>query len=527
MTTSVLADSSPSSRQIHRRTTWSLSIISGLAVLLCAVHGLGMDVDSTGYLAAAVNLAHGRGLTGIGQGAFTLFGPALPSFVSLGVRLGMSAQTTDLILNVLSAVLTVILGRTLLMRHVADRRLVFGGSVLIAIGWPLVQVTSLAITEPLTIVVLLTLVLVLEDFHDTLRPIVSLAVVVLLLNLGFFLRYAGLAFVPAAIVVVFVSRKNIDCLLRRSLYTIATTLLSLLGPCLWMVRNHSVDGSFLGPRYPPVFGVLTVAHQYVLAIAKMFLPGPDIVEDVVFVAVVLLTIVALRLVYRSGSGGVSMFIRRLGPWAVLLVAAVTYVLYLYAAELSTAIDPIDSRLLVPIYVPCVVLLVGLVDAVLSSHSLSNKSKQYTRLALVVFLCGQVLISLALVGDFALEGREFTATPWRTSPLVAASKTLVGVTAYYTNNPSGLWARLGEENIFALPESVSQARKDLSCPGARVVFFTAPPGVYYGGSNAVTSQISSVTLKTLKTELNEKSIFVDSQGELLRPAKNMSARPHCR
>ena len=209
MAIDVLADASPSSRVRDRRATWLFCIIAALAVLICAFRGLGMDVDSTAYLASGANLAHGHGLTGIGGTPFTLFGPALPSFVAVGVLVGLSAQTAALIVNVLSAVLTVIVGRILLKRHVSDPRLIVAGSVFIAIGWPLIQVTSLAIPEPITVVVLLLLVLVLEEFNQTRRPVVSLAAMVGLLNLAFFLRYANLAFIPVAVLVVFFARRTL------------------------------------------------------------------------------------------------------------------------------------------------------------------------------------------------------------------------------------------------------------------------------------------------------------------------------
>jgi hypothetical protein len=327
-------------------------------------------------------------------------------------------------------------------------------------------------------------------------------------------------------IVVFFARRKIDDLVRRVLYTTVMTVLALLGPCLWMLRNHSVDGSLLGPRYPPVFGVLTVAHQYVLAIAKTFLPGPDIFEDLVFVVVVVLLALALHVVYRSRTGGLHGFVSRLRPWAVLLLVSIIYVVYLYAAELSTKIDPIDSRLLVPIYVPCVVLLVGLIDAVLSRSSLTEAFKRYLWWGLAAFLCVQVLISLALVGDFALKGRDFTANTWRTSSVITRSKSLVGVTVYYTNNPSGLWANLGGDNIFGLPDSVAQVRQDLSCPGARIIYFTAPPGAYYGGSNAVSADTTSVKLNILKTQLHARTIFSSSEGDILRPGSGATSSSHC-
>jgi hypothetical protein len=526
MAINVLADTLQSSRVRNRRTTWIFCIIAALAVLICALHGLGMDVDSTAYLATAINLAHGHGLTAIGGTPFTVFGPALPSFVSVGVRLGMSAQAADLILNALSAVLTVILGRILLKRHVSNSRLVLAGSVFIAIGWPLVQVTSLAITEPLTIVVLLVLIIVLEDFNETRQPIVSLVAVVVLLNLAFFLRYAGLAFIPTTAFVVFIARRNTDSLYRRTTSASAVVALGLLGPCLWMIRNHAIDGSLLGRRYPSIFGVATVAHQYVLAIAKLFLPGPDIFEVVVFVAVVLATGLALRFVYRAGAGGVSAFVRRLGSWAVLLYVCITYVLYIYAAELSTKIDPVDSRFLAPIYIPCVILVVGLIESVLSNSSLSDNSKQLTKRALLLFLCVQVLITCALVGDFAIEGRDFTSSAWRTSPLVTAAKSFGKATFIYTNNPSGLWARLGGDDIRALPTSIAHAREFLSCPGVRIVYFTQSGGVYYGDSTSVTADISTVKLSTLKKVSTLEPIFSNNQGEILRVDTAGVGRTHC-
>jgi hypothetical protein len=485
-----------------------------------------MDVDSTAYLASGANLAHGRGLTGIGGTPFTLFGPALPSFVSVGVLVGLSAQAAALIVNVVSAVLTVIVGRILLKRHVTDSRLVMAGSVFIAIGWPLVQVTSLAIPEPITVVVLLLLVLVLEDFNKTRQPLVSLAAIVGLLNLAFFLRYANLAFIPVAVIIVFFGRKSTDDLIRRVLSAAVVLVLALVGPCLWMLRNHGVDGSLLGPRYKPIFGVATVGHQYVLAIAKLFLPGPNLFEDLVFIVVVVATGIALRLVYVAVPGGASAFIRRLAPWTVLLLVSIFYAVYLYAAELSTKIDPVDSRLLVPIYIPCVILLIGLIEAVLSHGTLSEKSKLLTRRALLLFVCVQVVISCALIGDFALKGRDFASTAWRTSPLITAAKSLNKATTFYTNNPQGLWARLGDERIYLLPTSVAKAREDLSCPGVRVVFFSQNGGTYYGGSNGVTADSSPIGLKTLKSNLSVKSLFSNDQGELFRVVSDTTGQTHC-
>ena len=476
----------PSQAHDHR-ITWYLCIVAAVAVLICAFHGLGMDEDSTAYLAAAVNLAHGRGLTGIGGTPYTLFGPALPSFVYLGVRLGTSAQAAALILNMLSAVLTVILGRILLKRHLSDSRFVLAGSVFVAIGWPLLQVTSLAIPEPLTIVVLLLLVLLLEDFNETSHPVASVGAIAFLLNLAFFLRYASVAFIVASVFIVFISRKRVDGVLRRVLTALALTLLSLLGPCLWMLRNHSVDGSLLGPRYPPLFSAATVAYQYVLAIGKFLLPGPDAFEVLVFTVVALSTVVALRLVYNTIPGGLREFLRRLGPWAVLLYVCISYVIYLYAAELSTKIDPIDSRLLVPIYVPCVVLVVGLVESVFSRLVPSKRSTLLATRALQLFIGVQVLISLVLVGDFAVNGREYTSTAWRTSSLVTAARSLTGIAAIYTNNAPGLWARLGSDNIHALPTSLDQARASLACPGARVVYFTQNARTYFNDTSKVTGE----------------------------------------
>lgn len=78
MAINVLADTAQSSRDRDRRATWFFCIISALAVLVCAVHGLGMDTDSTAYLVSGANLAHGRGLTGIGGTPFTLLDRLCP-----------------------------------------------------------------------------------------------------------------------------------------------------------------------------------------------------------------------------------------------------------------------------------------------------------------------------------------------------------------------------------------------------------------------------------------------------------------
>jgi hypothetical protein len=204
-----------------------------------------------------------------------------------------------------------------------------------------------------------------------------------------------------------------------------------------------------------------------------------------------------------------------------------YAVYLYAAELATKIDPVDSRLLVPIYIPCVILLIGLAEAVLSHSSLSDTSKLLTRRALLLFVCVQVVISCALVGDFALKGRDFTSTAWRTSTLVtAAAKESNGATSFYTNNTQGLWARLGDDHIYLLPTSATKARRDLSCPGVRAVFFSGNGGTYYGDSSNVTAGSSPIGLNTLKSNMTVKPLFSSAQGELFRVASGSTGRTPC-
>jgi hypothetical protein len=275
-----------------------------------------------------------------------------------------------------------------------------------------------------------------------------------------------------------------------------------------------------------LFSVSTVAYQYVLAIGKMFLPGPSAFEVLVFIIAALSTGLALRLVYDTVPGGLREFLRRLGPWAVLTYVCVSYVIYLYAAELSTKIDPIDSRLLVPIYVPCIILIVGLLESVFTRSALSDSSVRLTKRALKLFICIQVLISCALVVDFALEGREYTSTAWRTSSLVTTARSMAGATIIFTNNAAALWARLGGNKIHALPTSLTQARSSLSCPGVRVVYFTQGYGKYFDDSSKVTGEQSAVNLQVLTSKLDLAPIFRSDQGEILRTVIGVVGHRDC-
>ena len=509
----------------QRRANWLYCSIAAAAVLLSASSGVGLDVDSTGYLGAGINLAHGRGLVGVGNTTFTLFAPALPAFISIGVRLGLSAQTTDLIINVLSAILTVLLGRTLLLGHVSRPHLVTAGSILIALGWPLLQVTSLALTEPLTVVVVLLLVLALERYGTTSRPVASLAILALLLNVGFFLRYAGLAFLPACALVVLVERRSTDSLLRRILAVSVLVASSLVGPVLWMLRNRSVDGSLLGPRYPSVVGVAAVAKQYAQALAKLILPGPTFFEYLLFGTVLIALAIALRRLSREGDQGPRGLVRRLAPWAVLLYVCSSYALYLYAAELSTKIDPVDSRLLVPIYVPCVVLVIAFLDTVMSPGVIVRGWDRLVTWSLVLLLSVQVLISCALVVDFAVNGRDFNSSAWRSSALVDAAKATQTKFPIFTNSVPGLWAALGRNDIQQLPLSLADARRLLSCPGVEIVYFSQAAGSYFGSAGDVTAQTSAVALNVLKSNFPLRVVFSNEQGEILRITKGNNG-PGC-
>jgi hypothetical protein len=181
---------------------------------------------------------------------------------------------------------------------------------------------------------------------------------------AFTTRYAGLAFVGAAVVVLLAwpPAQLPRARARAALWFGVPTGLSAIVLVAW---NRWRTGEAFGPRWRPDEPFWNHAADGVEAIGGWFLPiGAARVLAVLFGLGVLAAVgLALAREVRVRRTDVPNPDSTIGVTVVLCAFTVVYVGYMVWARTTSGFDPLNSRLMLPIFVPALLVVLSLVDLV--------------------------------------------------------------------------------------------------------------------------------------------------------------------
>lgn len=439
---------------------WSAAFAAGM-VLLATVKGPGLSADSVVYLSTGVNLAESGELTTLDGEPFTLYPPGLPLLAAAGEELGLGAQPAVRLFTAACAGAIVLLGYLLLRRVPVRAPVLMGATILLGISSAVLNVAKMAWTEAPFIVVTLVFLLVLGSvWRSGSVTGVQVASLAVLCWAAFFLRYAGLSLVVAGVATLALALRPRD---RRRLSMLATfAALAVAAPAAWMLRNHAADGTWLGPREASTDTVGEVVRNVAGATGRWLLPAGT-VDHPLLVAVGAVALAAVVFVgwrtLRSAPPAEPRRRELLAGVGPAVVFGVVYVAYLGVAQLTSAIDPIDARLLSPAFVPFVVVAAVALDATLDRLEVSPVpawAGVAVPLVAGLFLVGQFGASARLVRSGAMSGIGYNAESWQRSELAEATGVLAQRedVEVLTNEQFGLWAASGLQRIRLGPKETS-------------------------------------------------------------------------
>ncbi len=413
------------------------SLVSAVAVLVASRRGLGVIHDSTLYLSSGTSLADGNGLRSY-LGDLTLFPPGLPAVIAVGSWLGVSPDAWLRGFNALCAAATVWLTAWLLRRHLHSVVVASVATAFVALSWAMLVADEWVMSEPPFLVVTLAFLLVLETAvrAPSRAAIVGLCAIVWA---AFLLRYSGLAFIPVGMMAfVLVGRR------WRAMAAFAIG--SLVVPVLWMLRNRAVDGNLMGPRGVSEFGVVDTVRHSLATVGQWLLPFTFQSTGHEVLGVIALTTVV----------GLFVWLLRRGEGRALLALASFVVIYagwMATAQLTTDIVALDSRLLIPVLLPLVVIVAVEVETVISVAPASwARPIRYVGIATaVVLLVVQGGLMARAVRYSTQNGIGFALAEWTETPVNVAVRSLPADASLYSNDPYQLWA-MRRHGPIGLPES---------------------------------------------------------------------------
>ena len=357
--------------------------LAGAALTLIAGKGHlpGIGNDATSYWAIADRLEGGRGLGYFLEPKLTLWPPGWPAYLAaLKWLTPLSVPVIALFTNALLVVVSTRLTWRLVTRFTQVPVLVWAAVVSAAVGPATLSQSYFLQTETsFGCLVLFSFLLVLR-FGDTRRGL-YLGGAVVTMWLAFMDRYVGIVLIGALALWLLLDRGE-----RRLSVRFRTAALfgagSFVVPGLWLVRNAATNdwqwATVFGPRDTPIHGLKTNGVDAVTSLGQFIIgywqyqPFRGVLRLAALAVLVAAGTLAVLLAKRwrdarahpgDGTPGRSIGVLDAAghPLGLLVIYIAAHFGYMIYSASTIAFDPVNTRYLLPIFIPAVIVAVTLID----------------------------------------------------------------------------------------------------------------------------------------------------------------------
>ncbi len=357
------APSLPGRAPDHTLSVWSIVAVGVAAFIAAALvwwatgpWGAGLSPDAIAYSAIAERIRD-HGQVGYWLEPQTSSWPPLFPLLLAGFSAITNASVVDVArwLNGLFQGATVVVVAALAWRLLRSTWLRALAVLVAVLAQPLLFVATKVWSEPLFNLLVLSAALVLSGVPGS-RPRTRLLGAAALIVGAFSTRYAGLVFVPAGALVVALwprSAARGERLGRAGWFAVP----GVVAAGTLVAWNRARTGNAFGPRWRPDEPFWHHAADGLGAIGQWFLPSDTARALTILFGILLFVVVGAVLVWawqaRSDADGAP---PTLGVGPVLAVFVAGYFVYMVWARTTSGFDPLNSRLMLPILAPGVLLV---------------------------------------------------------------------------------------------------------------------------------------------------------------------------
>ena len=458
-----------------------IGITAFILLMWITPYGSGVSPDSTIYINSAKSLLSGKGFS-----ISPHYPPLYPLFLAAVGLLENNLIQASRFLNAI--IFGINAGLVALAVYLTTKRNFLSSSYAVFFflsSAPLIEVHAWTWSEPLFITFSLTCMIFLSMY--VIRPTISLFITSSLF-LGFALvtRYIGVAFLPAALVIVFIGGvdKRIG---RRFLNAFIWSIIACVPLAILFVRNTIMAGSAANRSL--VFHPVSV-YQYGMSlistvvdfIAPISLPAG--VRSSIFGLLAILLIGLLIILFKRRSRAIDWRRMDIVMTASCLLFFFSYMLFLFISiSFFDAATSVGDRILSPILV---FLIAGIFSAMWTVSQMLKEPVVWWGFLLLIALSISIKTPEAIQAALAIQknGLGYTARQWQESESIAFVGSLANNVNIYSNGVDVL-GFLAEKQAHSIPgkmsattrvenfyydEELESMCKDISENGALLVYF---------------------------------------------------------
>ena len=424
--------------------------LAGAAVILFATRpwGAGLTPDSVSYISVARNVIAGRGFVLFDHKPMVAWPPLFPALLALlGRLLNLDPWVLAPELNaVLFGLVIYLSGWIAHARLQMGRGFALATALSVMLSIPLFRAAVAVWSEMLFLVFVLCSVAV--GYAYLARPArMTLLLWAVTIALATLTRYVGVVLLLWAVTLIVTSA---DISHRRKVtHSAILALIVILPLAAWGMRNWALTGTLSGPRAPSRY---TLTHNVVAVFqtaAVWYLPPALAANRVVWLLLAVVVGTLAGVLWVENRPALQSSLR---GWFPVIGLMCFYSAFLVVTSSLIAYDPIDDRILAPLFVPLTWGLFALAEALSQPYRRRFPSLVTTAFLLVALAVGlrYQAYTLALnVDAMRRYGLEYGSSRWQESALVhylRAHRAALENCPLYSNNPYVLymWADLQAE-----------------------------------------------------------------------------------
>ncbi|MFZ1792126.1 MAG: phospholipid carrier-dependent glycosyltransferase [Anaerolineae bacterium] len=422
---------------------------SSALVYWATTHGTGISIDSVVYIETALGVKMGQGFTQWGNPA-THFPPVYPALIAFSNALqpGMVYPSTRLLHVALMGINTVLMGLALRASARNSVWAVLVGLTLFLFSFPILENHVMAWSEPPFLTFMLAGFCLLALYFRK-GQLVVLALAAFAMGLAAVTRYIGATLIPPLLLTLWVLSKNPP---RKKWGEVITAGAAAITPlAIWGMYNtlrasQATDRTF-------AVHLITSQHIYdfIRTMSNYILPGIlSFNQQLVFLGLVC-ALFGLGLFMLKQKKA---FTRaRAANLAIPLMALLFVVVYVPFLAVSISFfdntTPVDSRILLPVYVALILAAVALTRNVARATH-----KPIIALAFLALLPASAFLNARVastkLGTMQKTGWGYGATQWTDSPTYAAAHSITPGTKIYSNGFDHINFQMEAKRSAALP-----------------------------------------------------------------------------
>lgn len=468
-----------------------LSALGALLVLLRqTTYGVGLVVDSLTHTSTAESLLRGDGFVTAwnsmpqqGQPPLYALLLALTAVADLGAKVSITEYARYV--GTIAFALTILTSIVWLSAKIRSRKLVIVAGGICALSPFLGELFSYALTETLFILLVALSLLALDRFLDSHRESM-LIIAAIFAALGWLTRHIGVTVVVSSLLIL-LARKGPTS--RQKFHSVMIySIISILPPSLWMLRNYALLGRFTERRWATDFVwdvhinlasselikwvIGTTGLNYLNKLSNLFGVNAALIR-VSFLSV---------LIVLLGAGFVYLHRRNTRiQFAGLIVPVVFVSVYCVALFASLVLTDValEPRYFAPIYIPILVATVIILDHCITytsksrypirespstRHFIDKRTLRFAVMAILsLHLALVVFSSYDQIKKWREQGYSYSAKAWVSSETISHlnSNPLKGW--IYSNNARAVYIHMDATDDVEVRYSQLQAELPSDAP----------------------------------------------------------------